>query len=555
MADTTTANDWASVKSEATAKLETLKAEAATYQQQYDAQVLTGRVSLAVAGPLSNLKKQISETEQIITNANNQIELAQDAPSGTRANPVTQASTPPVNPEPGNNTDFTPPEPDPAWGVSNYTPSNVSGSPESNKTIDATNAQAALSTSTAGSGVPADTGVTAVATDTTPFGLANMEPAGVAPSEENIPGPTGTTPFALANMEPASVPTTDPGLYTPPVDTPFALANMEPAALVPGSDPALAGTTAFDLANMEPQGDSGSPGTNSGVTGSNGSGGYPSVQTGLDQSRSSGNLGREVPFPTTRDYRVRISLAPSANYLYNIATQKDLLYPLKATRGVIYPYTPTINVTYSANYAQTDITHSNYKMYNYTGSSIDNIQITGDFTAQDINEANYVLAVMHFFRSVTKMFYGQDNEPIRGVPPPLVYLTGHGEYGFDNHPMVVTNFTLNYPTDCDYINAGPTYNVNASLNPYTPPNFSNSPSNTRLLTSGLRPGGVQPPPTFTVQSNTKTDITRVPTKLQISINAYPIVTRNNISNNFSLKEYATGRLLKGSQNPVGGGIW
>lgn len=552
MADTKTANDWASVKSEATAKLEVLKAEAATLQQQYDAQALTGRVSLSVAGPLSNLKKQISEIELTISVANNQIELAQDAPAGTRANPVTQASTPPVNPEPGNNTDYTQPEPDPAWGVSNYTPPGVSGTPESNRTADATTAQTALASNTAGSQTPADTGVTAVATDT-PFALANAEPAGVSPSDAGIPGPTGTTPFSLANMEPASVPTTDPGLYTPPADTPFALANMEPESLAPGSDPALAGTTAFDLANAEPQ--SGSPGANAGVTGSNGSGGYPSTQTGLNQSRSSGNLGREVPFPTTRDYRVRISLAPSANYLYNIATQKDLLYPLKATRGVIFPYTPTINITYSATYAQTDLTHSNYKMHNYVSSSIESIQITGDFTAQDVNEANYILATIHFFRSVTKMFYGQDNDPIRGVPPPLVYLTGHGEYGFDNHPMVVTNFTLNYPTDCDYINAGPGYNVNASLNPYTPPNFTNSSSNTRLLSSGLRPGGVQPPPTFSVQSNTKSDITRVPTKIQLSINALPVVTRSNISNNFSLKEYATGRLLKGSQNPVGGGIW
>ena len=48
------------------------------------------------------------------------------------------------------------------------------------------------------------------------------------------------------------------------------------------------------------------------------------------------------------------------------------------------------------------------------------------FTAQATFEANYMLAVIHFFRSVTKMFYGQDWQ--RGAPPPLVFLSGLGEY-------------------------------------------------------------------------------------------------------------------------------
>lgn len=270
-------------------------------------------------------------------------------------------------------------------------------------------------------------------------------------------------------------------------------------------------------------------------------------------AQSSGNVQRYDPLPDVDDYRVRISLAPGADYLYMDAKQGDLLYPLFATKGVVYPYTPSISVAYSANYSPTDLTHTNFKMYNYTGSGIDSISITGTFTAQDVNEANYVLAVIHFFRSVTKMFYGQDQNA--GVPPPLVYLYGHGEYAFNQHAMVITNFQLNYPTDCDYINAGPTYNVQAELNQYAPPKFNSDPSKIRLLTSRLQPGGIQPPPTFSVESNSKSNITRVPTKLEISISALPIVTRYNISNTFSLKKYATGELLKGRTNPAGGGIW
>lgn len=280
-------------------------------------------------------------------------------------------------------------------------------------------------------------------------------------------------------------------------------------------------------------------------------------QAQVNQARASGNEGRYEPFPEVKDYRVRISLAPSADYLYmdpNIQDDyENLLFPLIETGGVIFPYTPNISVNYSASYSPTELTHTNYKIYNYTGSGVDSLQITGDFTAQDVVEANYVLAVIHFFRSVTKMFYGRDQN--KGVPPPLVYLSGHGEYGFNSHPMVITSFTLNYPTDVDYINAGPTYNIGAALNPYRPPNLANNPSRLRLRASNLQIGGVQAPPTFGVKTNSRTDITRVPTRLQISISANPIVTRNSISNIFSLKEYATGKLLRGNKNPRGGGIW
>jgi hypothetical protein len=40
----------------------------------------------------------------------------------------------------------------------------------------------------------------------------------------------------------------------------------------------------------------------------------------------------------------------------------------------------------------------------------------------------------------------------------------------------------------------------------------------------------------------------------MSITALPIITRKDISDNFSVKEYATGKLMKGKQN-ARGGIW
>jgi hypothetical protein len=56
---------------------------------------------------------------------------------------------------------------------------------------------------------------------------------------------------------------------------------------------------------------------------------------------------------------------------------------------------------------------------------------------------------MHYLRSVTKMFYGEGE--YAGSPPPLVKLNGYGDYVFNNVPCVVTNFTIDLPSDVDYI--------------------------------------------------------------------------------------------------------
>jgi hypothetical protein len=75
------------------------------------------------------------------------------------------------------------------------------------------------------------------------------------------------------------------------------------------------------------------------------------------------------------------------------------------------------------------------------------------------------------------------------------------------------------------------------------------------LGSQILPGGQSPPPVFAAPNVGAGDqVTYVPTKIQLQITASPIVTRNDISNNFSLEKYATGELLRGSVRNSGG-IW
>ncbi len=255
------------------------------------------------------------------------------------------------------------------------------------------------------------------------------------------------------------------------------------------------------------------------------------------------------------DWRVKLSLAPDSKYLYNVPAfgplAKGILEPLYDTNGVIFPYTPQIQVSYAANYEPTDPVHSNYKIYQYKNSSVDQISITAKFTAQDTNEANYLLAVIHFFKSVTKMFYGQDQIPLNGSPPPLCFLSGLGTFQFNNHPLVISSFNYTLPDNVDYIRAqlfvsppvSPTNDIVGGF--IGPPKQPNLIQQFARLGLALLPGGEAAPTVFSPPRPGKfTDATYVPTQMQIQLTALPIVSRNVIRNDFSLKDYANGSLIK-----------
>ena len=272
-----------------------------------------------------------------------------------------------------------------------------------------------------------------------------------------------------------------------------------------------------------------------------------SVQTAFDQANFNGLV---------QDWRVRLALAPRAGYLYD-GPNPGIMQPLQATNGVVFPYTPSIQVNYNANYNAIDLVHSNYKVQQYTNSSVDNVTITCDFTAQDVYEARYLLAVIHFFRTMTKMFYGQDTYPIRGTPPPLCYMFGLGGYQFSAHPLGITSFNYTLPADVDYIKTtAPEANVRV-----TPEDTLNRIMNTDVtsqlqadrLGEQCQVGGLPPPPKFSAEF-IESITTWVPTKIQLSIGCVPIMSRNQVSNYFSLNEYGSGKLVNGVTR-LGGGFW
>jgi hypothetical protein len=379
--------------------------------------------------------------------------------------------------------------------------------------------------------------------------VAEPKPIPVEPTENPnpTPEPAGgdtTTPNEKKTIDPD----TDPNTNTGGEEGGDTTTPNEKKTIDPDTDPNTntGGEVGIDGGGVDVGGGT-SGGGEVGVDGGGGGG-----DTGaLNDTRSTATNQDAVSFEKAKDWRVRLSLAPSAKYLYK-ADAPGILKPLQATNGVIFPYTPTVSAVYAASYDASELIHSNYKIYNYKNSNVDTVTITGDFTAQDTNEANYLLAVIHFFKSVTKMFYGQDQNPRNGVPPPLVYMSGLGTFQFDNHPLAVTNFTYSLPNEVDYIRAGSMTNEpGSSTANQTPVNNTDNASTARIQSSGL---GARTPNFQRQQATINSNATYVPTKMQIVITCIPIVTRNDISNNFSLKNYATGALLQGSKRN-GGGMW
>lgn len=184
--------------------------------------------------------------------------------------------------------------------------------------------------------------------------------------------------------------------------------------------------------------------------------------------------------------------------------QSPILQPLTATNGVIFPYTPVIGTSHKANYEVENLLHTNYGTPYYTHSSVDGINIQARFTAQTPKEAKYIIAMMTFFRTATKMFYGASQN--RGTPPPVLYLDAHGPFMYDHIPVVVREFQYSLPNDVNYI----------------------------TVTAGGK-------------------LNKVPVDLNITVDLIPTYSRNKISNEFDLVKFSQGQMLSsGTGNRSGG---
>jgi hypothetical protein len=142
------------------------------------------------------------------------------------------------------------------------------------------------------------------------------------------------------------------------------------------------------------------------------------------------------------DWRVRITCQ------WNIFNS-PLFSLLEETGGVVWPYMPNITVSTKADYTPINTIHSNYTNYAYKGSMVDDIQISGEFSCETETDAAYWIAATTFFKTATKMFFGQGE--FAGNPPLVCNLTGYGSSIFDKVPVIIKSFSVDLKDDVNYI--------------------------------------------------------------------------------------------------------
>jgi hypothetical protein len=254
------------------------------------------------------------------------------------------------------------------------------------------------------------------------------------------------------------------------------------------------------------------------------------------------------------DWRVRVSLADHSQLFYKdpSASYNSIMAPLIETNGVIWPYTPSITVTHIANYVSTPLTHSNYSAHFYNNSDVNDITVSGDFTVQSAEEGQYLMAVVYFLRSATKMFFGSGDNV--GNPPPIVFLDGYGSHYFPHVPCVITNFTHTLTSEVDYLQVP----ISQTVLQETPIAIDNanigsvqlSAQEQQYVPSLLRSNKAAP--TTKMEYSTLTTTTRVPTASSVQVTLRPVYSRTNIHNRFNLGDFAQGKLISDKNNGFGG---
>jgi hypothetical protein len=251
------------------------------------------------------------------------------------------------------------------------------------------------------------------------------------------------------------------------------------------------------------------------------------------------------------EWRVRLSLANWVSFKSSAA-----LKPLKDAGALIFPYTPQVSMSSTASYTSPSTVHTNYNFYAYQKSQTEAITITAPFFVEDSEQALYWIASLHYLRSLTKMFSGNDMKA--GNPPPIVKLNGYGAYVMKNIPCVVTGVKVDLMNDCDYIStevrgsamgeiqgvidsiAGLADTLSEAL-----PSMSGGAGASGLssLAGGLgQVTGVLG--SFGVGGSTSGGIARVPTKSTMTVSLQPIYSRA-AARNFSLDRFVGGGYMNG----------
>ena len=262
---------------------------------------------------------------------------------------------------------------------------------------------------------------------------------------------------------------------------------------------------------------------------------FPGGIAGVSRRPLASNAGSPS---STGDWAVKLTLARQTYAdLFGSSPLSEGL--TSGENGMRFPTTPFINLQHTANYNQIAVMHNNYPYQAYQNSQVAQITISGDFPVQDQASGLRWLSTMHFLRTITKMYYG--GELNTGNPPPVARLNGYGDHVFNNVPCVVTDFTVEFRQNVDYIGivvpTGGSFRTPRGVPGFLGDNVSDF---ARARFGGGGPSQLTSDPTQAV--GVEGPVSKVPTDSLITVTVIPVYSRNKISNQFDLKSFANGDL-------------
>jgi hypothetical protein len=224
------------------------------------------------------------------------------------------------------------------------------------------------------------------------------------------------------------------------------------------------------------------------------------------------------------DWRVKLTVPTNGAALNDFFDFENnpLMQPLAGINGMFWPLTPSMVIQHSANYNALAQTHSNYPFQAYQNSQVDSLNIIGEFPVQNQQDAKHWVATVNFLRTATKMFFGSDQDKLKGNPPPILHLSGYGDHMFQKVPVVLNSFNVELRAGIDYIS-------------------------TRQNESGYKTARTRERMGLPELEKNQT---WAPTLSNISVLVTPIYSRESIKN-FSMKKFVNGQLNGQGDNEVG----